>query len=179
MLLFIPFPYNSIQYIAHIQDKHDQLLLVLSVIVVKCCCSSKSKEEEEEVPAGQVVKKTFKKLCVLVVDDDRSCRSLYMGFIQMRGGFPYMAENGEEAVNLYRDGQTFNLILMDNEMPVMDGVSYDRAVFFSLVRQPRIVGLTSHEDENSGFMEAGADHCLAKPITFENIYLLIEQLKDE
>ncbi|XP_009124005.2 two-component response regulator ARR22 isoform X2 [Brassica rapa] len=88
-----------------------------------CCCSSKSKEEEEEVPAGQVVKKTFKKLCVLVVDDDRSCRSLYMGFIQMRGGFPYMAENGEEAVNLYRDGQTFNLILMDNEMPVMDGVS--------------------------------------------------------
>ncbi|WZZ63221.1 hypothetical protein YC2023_063328 [Brassica napus] len=84
---------------------------------------SKSKEEEEEVPAGQVVKKTFKKLCVLVVDDDRSCRSLYMGFIQMRGAFPYMAENGEEAVNLYRDGQTFNLILMDNEMPVMDGAS--------------------------------------------------------
>lgn len=128
MLLFIPFPYNSIQYIAHIQDKHDQLLLVLSVIVVKCCCSSKSKEEEEEVPAGQVVKKTFKKLCVLVVDDDRSCRSLYMGFIQMRGGFPYMAENGEEAVNLYRDGQTFNLILMDNEMPVMDGVSVRTAL---------------------------------------------------
>ncbi|KAL0708736.1 hypothetical protein Bca4012_075162 [Brassica carinata] len=123
MLLFIPFLYNSIQYIAYIQDKHEQLLLILSVIVVKCCCSSKSKEEEEEVPAGQVVKKTFKKLCVLVVDDDRSCRSLYMGFIQMRGAFPYMAENGEEAVNLYRDGQTVNLILMDNEMPVMDGAS--------------------------------------------------------
>ncbi|CAF2103300.1 BnaA05g33130D [Brassica napus] len=178
MLLFIPFLYNSIQYIAHIQDKHDQLLLMLSVIVVKCCCSSKSKEEEEEVPAGQVVKKTFKKLCVLVVDDDRSCRSLYMGFIQMRGGFPYMAENGEEAVNLYRDGQTFNLILMDNEMPVMNGVSATKELR-DLGVTSMIVGLTSHEDENSGFMEAGADHCLAKPITFENIYLLIEQLKDE
>ncbi|KAG2272870.1 hypothetical protein Bca52824_067425 [Brassica carinata] len=137
------------------------------------CLNSKSKEEEEEVPAGQVVKKTFKKLCVLVVDDDRSCRSLYMGFIQMRGAFPYMAENGEEAVNLYRDGQTVNLILMDNEMPVMDGASVHLGV------TSMIVGLTSHEDENSVFMEAGADHCLAKPITFENIYLLIEQLKDE
>uniref|UniRef100_A0A0D3CMV1 Response regulatory domain-containing protein n=1 Tax=Brassica oleracea var. oleracea TaxID=109376 RepID=A0A0D3CMV1_BRAOL len=84
----------------------------------------------------------------------------------------YMAENGEEAVNLYRDGQTFNLILMDNEMPATKELR-------DLGVTSMIVGLTSHEDENSVFMEAGADHCLAKPITFENIYLLIEQLKDE
>lgn len=113
-----------------IQCKHNiskQILPVffcLLVIVVKCRFSSKSKEEgEQEVPKTQVVKKTFKKICVLVVDDDRSCRSLYMGFIQMRGGFPYMAGNGEEALNLYREGQSFDLILMDNEMPMMDGVS--------------------------------------------------------
>lgn len=40
-----------------------------------------------------------------------------------------------------------------------------------------IVGMTSHEDEHSAFMESGVDQCLAKPLTFGKIASLIDQLK--
>lgn len=82
---------------------------------------------EKEASTGEIGKNMSmiykKKLLVLVVDDDPSSRTFLMGVIQMAGGFAYMVENGEEAVNLHRDGNSFNLILMDNEMPLMDGVS--------------------------------------------------------
>ncbi|XP_023641233.1 two-component response regulator ARR22 [Capsella rubella] len=56
-----------------------------------------------------------KKLTVLIVDDDQSRRTLHLGIIQMAGAFAYMARNAEEAVNLHRNGDSFNLIIIDNQ----------------------------------------------------------------
>lgn len=70
------------------------------------------------------MEKTKKKLNVLIVDDDPLNLKIHEKIIKMIGGISQTAKNGEEAVILHRDvGASFDLILMDKEMPERDGVS--------------------------------------------------------
>ncbi|XP_010467996.1 PREDICTED: two-component response regulator ARR22-like [Camelina sativa] len=118
-----------------------------------------------------------KKLTVLIVDEDPYRCGAYMGIIQMAGGFPYMARNAEEAVNLHLNGDYYNLIIMDmNDMSLIDGVPLIKKLRDMKVTS-MIVGVTSHEDENRAFMNAGVDHCLVKPLTFGKMDPIINQLK--
>lgn len=65
-----------------------------------------------------------KKLNVLIVDDDTLTRKLHESIIKAIGGISQTAKNGEEAVNIHQNGNaSFDLILMDKEMPEMDGLS--------------------------------------------------------
>jgi CheY-like chemotaxis protein len=62
-----------------------------------------------------------RKFSVLVVDDDATVRKIHSKFV---GKFPVdvqEAVNGKEAVDLYRSGAFFDLVLMDLEMPIMNG----------------------------------------------------------
>ncbi|CAH2055129.1 unnamed protein product [Thlaspi arvense] len=143
-----------------------------------CCFRSKTEEEESTDDLGKNMTLEYKKkFLVLVVDDDPHCQTVHLAIIGAAGGFGYLAENGEEAVNRYRDGEYFNLIIMDNEMPLMDGVTATKMLRDMEVTSV-IVGMTSHEDEYDAFMEAGADHCLEKPLTFGKIDSIFDQIKN-
>lgn len=72
---------------------------------------------------------TKKKLNVLIVDDDSLNLRLHERIITTIGGISQTARNGEEAVNLHRSGASFDLILMDKEMPERDGVSVPNRQF--------------------------------------------------
>ncbi|KAL6002167.1 hypothetical protein ACLOJK_037615 [Asimina triloba] len=65
--------------------------------------------------------KLKKQLSVLVVDDNRVNRKIVMMMLAKLGVPAQEAENGQEAVNLHIAGARFDLILIDMEMPVMDG----------------------------------------------------------
>ncbi|KAL1211588.1 Two-component response regulator ARR22 [Cardamine amara subsp. amara] len=122
-----------------------------------------------------------KKLNVLIVDDDPLNLKIHERIIKMIGGISQTAKNGEEAVILHRNGGTsFDLILMDKEMPERDGVSTTKKLREMKVTS-LIVGVTSladHEEERRAFMEAGLNHCLAKPLTEAKIIPLINHLFD-
>ncbi|VVA96423.1 unnamed protein product [Arabis nemorensis] len=124
---------------------------------------------------------TKKKLNVLIVDDDPLNLKLHERIIKMIGGISQTAKNGEEAVILHRDGgASFDLILMDKEMPERDGVSTTKKLREMKVKS-MIVGVTSladQEEERRAFMEAGLNHCLAKPLTKAKILPLINHLID-
>lgn len=63
----------------------------------------------------------------LVVDDQKSCRLQLQGVLGTMGLSVDCAENGRDAVLLYihaaKQGQPYRFVVMDNEMPVMDGCS--------------------------------------------------------
>ena len=63
-----------------------------------------------------------KKLSVLIVDDDPVIRRIHSVLLDKFGFETHVVENGKEVVDLYRDGLYFNLVLMDMEMPIMDGL---------------------------------------------------------
>ncbi|EOA32535.1 hypothetical protein CARUB_v10015824mg [Capsella rubella] len=124
---------------------------------------------------------TKKKLNVLIVDDDALNRILHDKIIKTIGGVSQTAKNGEEAVILHLDGKaSFDLILMDKEMPERDGVSATKKLREMKVTS-MIVGVTSladNEEERKAFMEAGLNHCLAKPLTKDKLLPLINHLFD-
>lgn len=106
---------------------------------------------------------------ILVVDDNRVNRQLADGMLNKMGLAHDMAENGEEAVRCVETGQ-YALVLMDMEMPIMDGVTAtrqirDRETSAQLPRLP-IIAMTANalaEDRERCFA-AGMDGFVAKPI---------------
>ena len=68
------------------------------------------------------------------------------------------AENGQIAVDLHRQGRRYDLVLMDKEMPVMDGHEATRQLRNMGVKTP-IVALTGNAltTDKESFFEAGVD----------------------
>jgi len=84
---------------------------------------------------------------LLVVDDDETFRGLLGDFFQARGYAVHGAENGETALALLRE-MTFDLLIVDLRMPVMDGIELIRQAK-NLHPDVRILVLTAHGDKRS------------------------------
>jgi len=115
-------------------------------------------------------------LCVLVVEDHPVNRMILQAWMAAAGHATVLAENGEIAVRLATD-QTFDLIVMDVNMPVMDGLSATRLIRQAGANRETPVAVLSAsarpEDHAAGF-DAGADAYLDKPIDFAALTALIE-----
>ncbi|KAL4325433.1 hypothetical protein GQ457_11G015090 [Hibiscus cannabinus] len=120
-----------------------------------------------------------KNLSVLIVDDDPLLRMFHDSYLRKFGLEIQIAENGEEAVDLLRLGASFDLILMDKDMPVMDGVEATKVLRAMGVRS-MIVGLTAHipRREKRDFMAAGLSYCFEKPLSIGTVNFLLEELND-
>jgi CheY-like chemotaxis protein len=107
---------------------------------------------------------------ILVVDDHALNRDL-LGVLLGQAGFHIsMAENGRSAVELAMDGG-FDLILMDIQMPEMDGLAATRAIRQAGNAVP-IIAMTSHarkEDADTSLAAGMNDH-LTKPIDIKTMH---------
>lgn len=74
-----------------------------------------------------------KKISVLVVDDDPMVRRINNAFLNKYKLETQVAKNGKEAVEFCISGNCFDLILMDMEMPIMDGPQVSSILFFFLL----------------------------------------------
>ncbi|WP_413558295.1 PAS domain S-box protein [Bdellovibrio sp. HCB209] len=107
---------------------------------------------------------------ILVVDDAPDNRELFKRYLQ-KVGVPteriVLAENGEEAIQKCQ-GQTYDFILMDIQMPKMDGFQALRTLR-SQGYQGKIVALTAHamKGDKEKCLDAGFDDYLAKPLKRE------------
>ncbi|KAH7838256.1 hypothetical protein Vadar_024099 [Vaccinium darrowii] len=118
-----------------------------------------------------------KKFSALVVDDDLVIQRIHKMYLNRFGFETQVVGNGKEAVDLYRSGAFFHLVLMDMEMPVMDGPKATRELRGMGVNS-MIVGVTSQDgdSEKQAFMGAGLDDCYMKPLTADTITSLLQQL---
>ncbi|MEF8704193.1 MAG: ATP-binding protein [Candidatus Accumulibacter sp. UW26] len=112
---------------------------------------------------------------VLVVDDHPLNREIVEALLGAVGITPVMASNGQEAVDRLRmsDASAFDLVLMDIQMPVMDGYSAtrelrSRAGFEALP----IIAMTAHimEHEKGLQRAAGMSDFIGKPFDHPTFY---------
>ena len=108
-------------------------------------------------------------LSVLVVEDHPVNRMILEAWLGSSGHRATAAENGQAALDIC-EGQSFDLIVMDVNMPVMDGLTATRRLREDggLNAETPIVVLSASarsEDHHAG-LEAGADAYLNKPIDF-------------
>ncbi len=119
-------------------------------------------------------------LSVLVVEDHPVNRMIIEAWLSASGHQSTSAENGQIALELAAT-RRFDLIVMDVNMPVMDGLTATRALRegVNMNRETPIVVLSASarsEDHEAG-LEAGADAYLNKPIDFKMFAQIIQRVR--
>ena len=86
------------------------------------------------------------------------------------------AKNGREAVELFKKHGNFDLILMDLQMPEMNGYEATRLIK-SINPNIRIIAQTAFAmaEDRAKALEAGCDEYLAKPIRSKDLLNLVEK----
>jgi signal transduction histidine kinase len=113
-------------------------------------------------------------LQILLVDDGLENRRIISHILRNAGFSVTLAENGLEAFEktmaARAEGKDFDLLLMDMQMPIMDGYEVTRRLRDAGYQGP-IAALTAHvaPEDRQKCMEAGCDYYLSKPIHREHL----------
>lgn len=118
---------------------------------------------------------------VLVVEDNMTNRKVAMALLGKLGLRTASAENGQLALDAMSDGLKPDLILMDIQMPVLDGYATTQAIRAheqqsAAVRLP-IVALTADafEQDRQRCLDAGMDDFLPKPLVLKDLQKAMEK----
>jgi CheY-like chemotaxis protein len=116
---------------------------------------------------------------VLVAEDNAINQRLVRRLLERRGHVVHVASDGRKALEAV-EHQLFDVVLMDVQMPEMDGLEVTARIRRSLnesIRRMRIVALTAHASAASRqeFLDAGMDDFLPKPIDPARLYEVVEQ----
>ncbi|WP_158950376.1 ATP-binding protein [Pseudodesulfovibrio cashew] len=138
-------------------------------------------EGSPEEPAGQTL------ICqppcnraILLVEDDMVNRMAVKSLLEKAGYHATAVENGEAALHELA-GNSYDLVLMDIQLPVMDGVEATRIIRSGgagvLNTDIPIVALTAYAMRSSRdeFLEAGMNEYLAKPVGPDQLYGVIDR----
>jgi CheY-like chemotaxis protein len=111
---------------------------------------------------------------ILVVEDDFSSKFYLNKVLEKSGAEVYNADNGKDAVDLIKKTPEIDLVLMDLQMPVMDGYAaiklikeFNSKVIFIAQTAYGLIG------DKEKIVSSGFDDYLIKPITYNQ---LIEKL---
>ncbi len=121
-----------------------------------------------------------RKLTILVVDDIAISRSVLKETLIYNGHRVVDAENGSQAIECF-SVEAFDLVLMDIQMPGMDGIETTRRLRRVEARRNRrtpVVALTAYAmaGDRERFLEAGLDGYLSKPLRRDALNAEIDRL---
>lgn len=115
-------------------------------------------------------------LKILLVDDNRINRKVASKILQKIGHEPDVVESGALAIEQVR-AKEYDVVLMDIEMPEMDGVTATKLIHEALdpVQRPYIVALTANAmaSERETYLRSGMDDYLSKPIDVDALVLAL------
>jgi CheY-like chemotaxis protein len=118
---------------------------------------------------------------ILLVEDNPINQRLAMKLLERRGYGVVLAENGHQALEKIGEG-SFDLILMDMQMPEMDGIEATQAIraLETMMQRKRIpiVAMTANamKGDRERCLQAGMDDYLPKPIKAAELLALLEQM---
>jgi CheY-like chemotaxis protein len=114
----------------------------------------------------------FSALRILLADDQAINRLLTRNQLKRVGCIdPVEAENGLVALECL-GGSTFDIVLMDMQMPLMDGLEATRQLRrMPLARQPIVIAMTANAfaEDREACLAAGMDQFLSKPVNMETL----------
>lgn len=113
---------------------------------------------------------------ILVVEDDLEAADFVTNGLRQEGFTVEMVNTGPDALHL-AIGETFDAIVLDRNLPGVDGLSIVRALRAAQRHTPIIIisALALADDRISG-LRAGADDYLGKPFSFSELHLRLESL---
>lgn len=125
---------------------------------------------------------------VLLVEDSHDCQRLVEYLLKQAGAEVFLSDNGQSALDLaleaHEQGFPFDIILMDIQLPKLDGLEVSQQLREAGFRGP-IIALTAYEEiySRQKCLEAGCDDYLTKPVKPKKliglISLYLSQLKQK
>jgi two-component system sensor histidine kinase/response regulator len=114
---------------------------------------------------------------ILLTEDNPINQRLAVRLLAKEGHSVVVASNGEEALAQWQR-QPFDLILMDVQMPVMDGLETARAIRRAegpSHRRIPIIGFTAHarNEDRDRCLQSGMDDFLIKPIRARDLFQMV------
>ena len=115
-------------------------------------------------------------LRILIAEDNPINQQLALIVLTKMGYEPEIAENGREAVDKQQK-DNYDVILMDVQMPEMDGLEATRSIRSGLKRQPIIIAMTANamQDDRENCLGAGMNDYISKPFKPQEIAMMLEK----
>lgn len=121
-----------------------------------------------KIPTTPVISSTMK---ILVVDDSHINRRVALRLLEKLNIHADAANSGFEALDRVQT-ETYDVILMDMQMPEMDGLETTQKIRqLHLTKRPFIIALTANafDSDRERCLQAGMDEFLTKPFVFEDL----------
>jgi CheY-like chemotaxis protein/HPt (histidine-containing phosphotransfer) domain-containing protein len=133
-------------------------------------------------PVGEITRE-YRKLKILLAEDGEVNRHVAIGLLTRQGHEVVVATDGAEAVAAL-DEQVFDLVLMDVQMPNLDGLEATKIIRQkeqAVGRHTPIIAMTAGamKGDEERCLESGMDNYLSKPIQPKMLYDAIEQCAHE
>jgi CheY-like chemotaxis protein/HPt (histidine-containing phosphotransfer) domain-containing protein len=116
----------------------------------------------------------FKDLNVLIAEDIFVNQEVAKTMIEQLGCTAEIAQNGKEAIEMAKN-KAYHLILMDIQMPIMNGIAATKEIKATFEKAPIIIGVSANamEEDAKRYIAEGMDDYISKPI---EPFLLQEKL---
>jgi len=116
---------------------------------------------------------------ILVVDDEEGARDLFNTILTDEGYEVSLANGGEEALGLFRNGP-FNLVITDIKMPIMDGLQLLQEIR-KMGSKTDVIMVTAYGEVESYLkaMSLGAAEYINKPIRIKELKQIVHKVLTE
>jgi CheY-like chemotaxis protein/signal transduction histidine kinase len=115
-------------------------------------------------------------LRILIAEDNPVNQKWATKILNKMGYQPAIAENGHIALEMVGQA-TYDLILMDVQMPEMDGIEATKMIRVCLQKQPVIIAMTANvmHGDRQACMQAGMDDYISKPVELGELVSMLEK----
>jgi len=136
--------------------------------------------DAEDIQSVPQISNTGSGMRILLAEDNAVNRQLARRLLEKRGYTVIIAKNGIEALAAV-EREEIDMVLMDVQMPEMDGLEAIRAIRSNEKKSKRhlpIISLTAHvmKGDREKCIEAGADDYIPKPIQPANLFAAMERM---
>lgn len=133
---------------------------------------------EKNLPIPKQQEKNNKsQLKILLAEDNKVNQKVVTLTLKKLGYIADIANNGIEVLNIL-EKENYDLILMDMQMPEMDGVTATKIIRQSHSYQPYIIALTANalEEDRQICLDAGMNDFITKPIAIAELTIALEKI---
>jgi CheY-like chemotaxis protein len=136
--------------------------------------------ENEAIVTIHSMRENRGRLKILLAEDNAVNQTLAVRLLEKRGHEVVVSENGEAALEALNK-QNFDLILMDIQMPQMNGLQATEAIRCKELTSGKhipIIAMTAHAmaGDKERCLEAGMDAYISKPIRVDDLFSAIEEV---
>ncbi len=115
-------------------------------------------------------------LKILIAEDNLINQKLATRVLNKLGYKPEIANDGKEAIEMFKD-KPYDVILMDMQMPVMDGIEATKMIrSCEMIKQPQIIAMTANAmaEDRERCLKEGMNDYISKPVRLEELITILK-----